>query len=65
MNACVCEATNSRREETTGQGADEVAPEKPQCGEVVKVATPEQESVAASESEAQKIEVGKVPPCFF
>jgi len=59
VNACVCEATNSRREEFTGQGADKLAPEKPQCGEA-KLATPEQESIAASEREAQEIEVGKV-----
>lgn len=61
VNACVCEATNSRREETTGQGADKLAPEKLQCGEA-KVATPEQESIAASERDAQEIEVGKVSP---
>ena len=57
VNACVCEASNTRREETTGQGADNLAPEKPQCGEA-KLATPEQESIAAaSEREAQEIEV--------
>lgn len=61
VNACVCEATKSKREEITGQGADKFAPENPQCGEA-KVATPEQESIAASEREAQEIEVGKVSP---